>query len=62
MAYIAATPTTPANRVYMQRQYDSMAKGMPPDDFADYGVDESKLTGFKGFLGEENVFKKVMGY
>lgn len=62
VAYIAATPTTPTNRKYMQRQYDLMAAGLPPPDFVTHGVDESRLTGFEGFAADPELFKRHMGF
>ena len=61
LAYIAATPTTPINKAYTRRQCALMAAGLPPPDFS-AGVDESKLDGYKGFKGKEELFKKLMGY
>ena len=47
----------------MQRQYDAMAAGQTPEDYVGGGgVDESKLSGFQGFAGKEDVFRKLMGY
>lgn len=62
VAYIAATPTTRINETYMQRQYDSMAIGKPPEDYIGSGVDESKLAGFQGFAGKEDISRELMGY
>lgn len=61
VAYIAAAPNTRINRDYMRRQFEMMAEGLPPEDFS-YGVDESKLDGFEGFKGNEEIFKQLMGY
>jgi hypothetical protein len=60
--YIAATPTTTANKKYMQKQYSQMVVGLPPADFVRNGVDESKLDGFRGFEDNPELFKKLMGF
>jgi hypothetical protein len=38
-----------------------MVAGLTPPDYDD-GVDESKLKGFEGFHGREELFKTLMGY
>jgi hypothetical protein len=61
VAYIGATPTTRSNKAHMREQYDKMVAGLPPPDYED-GIDESKMKGFEGFKGKEEVFKTLMGY
>nr|KAK5440380.1 hypothetical protein LTR18_007668 [Exophiala xenobiotica] len=61
VAYIAATPTTKKNSIYMRDQYKSMVTGQPPMDYLAGGVDESPLEGFQGFAANPEVFKRMMG-
>jgi hypothetical protein len=60
VTYIAATPTTPINKEYMQRQYARMMKGLPPPDFEEGGDDETKLEGYVGFAINPQVIKELM--
>ncbi|KAK5241089.1 hypothetical protein LTR40_013415, partial [Exophiala xenobiotica] len=62
VAYIAATPTTKKNSIYMRDQYKSMITNQPPPmDYLTGGVDESQLEGFQGFSANRDVFRRMMG-
>ncbi|KAK5312987.1 hypothetical protein LTR93_011129, partial [Exophiala xenobiotica] len=61
VAYIAATPTTKKNSIYMRDQYKGMVTGQPPVDYLAGGVDESQLERFQGFSANRDVFRRMMG-
>ncbi|EXJ79536.1 hypothetical protein A1O3_07815 [Capronia epimyces CBS 606.96] len=62
VVYIAAVPTTTANKEYTQQQYLQMAAGLPPKDGGEMGVDESKLEGWTGFSENSELVKRLMGF
>ncbi|TIA71341.1 DUF1479-domain-containing protein [Aureobasidium pullulans] len=56
--YIAAVPTTEANTRYMRQQVVNFKAGVPPEDFARIGTDE---TIFRGYKGEEGILNGQAG-
>ncbi|KAI9737875.1 MAG: hypothetical protein M1834_009245 [Cirrosporium novae-zelandiae] len=62
VAYIAATPTTPANIRYIKGQLKSFLAGMPLEDYP-AGSDETKLVGYLGEKGiPSEAGRKAMGF
>ncbi|KAK5119742.1 hypothetical protein LTR85_007318 [Meristemomyces frigidus] len=64
VVYVAATPTTPTNALYMKAQLHDFLAGRAPEDFKRSGSDES---GYKGFLGEKSILsgeegRRAMGF
>ncbi|KAJ4256144.1 hypothetical protein NW762_009220 [Fusarium torreyae] len=63
VAFIAACPTTPANKSYVREQLVATLEGRPTADYADGNdLDESKLKGYVG-LGELDAkARKAFGF
>lgn len=66
VAYVGATPSTPANRAYVKEQLRLFELGLPPHDFSqgEGAVKESDMIGYvgeKAILGGE-AGRMAMGY
>lgn len=61
--YIAACPTTDANKVYVKSQLESFLAGRPPPDYAsNTKLDESTLEGYTGHETLLIEAKMALGY
>ncbi|KAH6720823.1 hypothetical protein BKA61DRAFT_470893 [Leptodontidium sp. MPI-SDFR-AT-0119] len=63
VVYIAACPTTDANKVYVKSQLESFLAGRPPPDYAsNTKLDESTLEGYTGHETLLIEAKMALGY
>ncbi|PVH77665.1 DUF1479-domain-containing protein [Cadophora sp. DSE1049] len=63
VVYIAACPTTNANKAYVKRQLEEFLAGRPPPDYAsDTKLDESTLDGYMGHQSLSEEAKSAFGY
>ncbi|KAM0553202.1 hypothetical protein ACHAPJ_007489 [Fusarium lateritium] len=63
VAFIAACPTTPANKSYVREQLIATLEGRPTADYAEGNdLDESKLKGYVGLDGLDTEARKAFGF
>lgn len=63
VVYIAACPTTKANKAYVKNQLEEFSTGRPPPDYAsDTKLDESTLVGYTGHQSLSEEAKRALGY
>lgn len=63
VAFVAACPTTPANKAYMRKQLAATLAGKPSPDYSEGNdLDETKLKGYVGLDGLSAEAKKAFGF
>ncbi|KAM5349847.1 hypothetical protein ACJ41O_006352 [Fusarium nematophilum] len=63
VAFIAACPTTPANKAYVKRQLMATLEGHPAPDYAEGNdLDESGLKGYVGLEGLDAEARRAFGF
>ncbi len=64
VVFIAACPTTAANKAYIKTQLEASLTGKPAPDFAASAspLDERKFKGYTGFEGLSEEAKTALGF
>lgn len=63
VTYVAACPSTTANKAYVKRQLESTLAGKPPPDYADgLQLDETKFRGYTGHRDLNDEARAALGY
>ena len=64
VAYIAACPTTPINKAYVQKQLTAILQGRRAPDYEEEGetLDERSLAGYCGLQGIGAEGRKAFGF
>jgi hypothetical protein len=63
VAYIAACPTTPANKAYVKKQLEAVRSGRsPPDQSSGDDLNETTLKGYVGLDNLTTEAKRAFGF
>jgi hypothetical protein len=63
VAFIAACPTTPANKTYVREQLRATLEGRPSADYAQGNdLDERTLNGYVGLDGLGSEARRAFGF